>query len=70
MQGIVWMACTIVALTVKAAFAMQVDVVGSIVDILVCSLLPLAIIMVWTYMMVTRGGETLEKVLTLDQSSV
>ena len=64
------MACTIVALTVKAAFAMQVDVVGSIVDILVCSLLPLAIIMVWTYMMVTRGGETLEKVLTLDQSSV
>ena len=57
MQGTVWMACTIVVLTVKAAFAMQVDVVESIIDITVCAMLPLAIIMIWTYM-VTRGGLT------------
>ena len=47
LQGMVWMACVAAVLTGRAAYTMQEDVLGSLIDLCVCLVTPLAIILIW-----------------------
>ena len=47
LQGMVWMACVAVVLTGRAAYALHEDVLGSLIDLSVCLMAPLAIILIW-----------------------
>jgi len=67
-QATLWMAWVIVLLSGRAAYTLQVDVLGSIIDLVVCSVVPLAIIMVWTCL--RRRNSAYKELGDIDQSSI